>query len=75
MARQVELLDAGDSLSVSLPREMTDRLGLEPGDRLFVVETDRGVLLTPRDPEFDAATEAFAEVRRQYRNTLRRLAE
>ena len=44
-------------------------------DRVFAIETDRGVLITPYDPDFDAAMQAFDEVRRQYRNTLRKLAE
>jgi putative addiction module antidote len=74
MVQQVELQEAGDSLSVSLPREMTDRLGLQPGDRVFAIETDRGVLLTTHDPHLDVAMHAFKEVRRQYTHTLRRLA-
>jgi hypothetical protein len=40
-----------------------------------VTSRDRGVLLTPYDPAFDDALQAFQEVRKQYRNTLRRLAE
>ena len=30
---------------------MADRLRLEAGDRLLAVETERGILLTPYDPE------------------------
>jgi putative addiction module antidote len=74
MVRQVELQEAGDSLSVSLPREMTDRLGLQPGDRVFAIEMDGGVLLTTHDPDSHLAMQAFDEVRRQYTHTLRRLA-
>jgi hypothetical protein len=36
---------------------------------------ENGVLLTPYDPDFHDAIQAFAEVRRQYRNTLKKLAE
>ena len=52
-----------------------DRLHVGPGDRVFAVETDQGVLLTPYDPTFDAAMTAFETVRRQYRNTLKQIGE
>jgi bifunctional DNA-binding transcriptional regulator/antitoxin component of YhaV-PrlF toxin-antitoxin module len=54
---------------------MADRLHLDSGDRVYAIETERGILLTPYDPLFDDALQAFEEVRRQYRNTLRKLAE
>jgi antitoxin MazE len=75
MVREITLRQAGGSVTATLPKDIADRMHVGPGDRLFVIETDRGVLLTPYDPEFDAAAEAFEEVRRQYRNTLRKLAE
>jgi putative addiction module antidote len=75
MVKQITLRQAGGSVTATLPKDMMDRLNVRPGDRMFAVETERGVLLTPYDPDFDAAMEAFQEVRRQYRNTLRKLAE
>jgi bifunctional DNA-binding transcriptional regulator/antitoxin component of YhaV-PrlF toxin-antitoxin module len=54
---------------------MMDRLRIAPGDRLFAIETKDGVLLTPYDPAFDDAMQAFEKVRRQYRNTLKKLSE
>lgn len=75
MVRAIILRQAGGSVTATLPKDMADRLQLGPGDRVYAIETDRGVLLTPYDPDFDNAIEAFTEVRRQYRNTLRRLAE
>jgi antitoxin MazE len=75
MVREIILRRAGGSVTATLPKDMADRLQVGPGDKVYAIETDRGVLLTPYDPEFDDALEAFQEVRRQYRNTLRRLAE
>lgn len=75
MVREITLRQAGGSVTATIPRDMADRLRVAPGDRMFAIETDRGVLLTPYDPDFGDAVEAFEEVRRQYRNTLRRLAE
>jgi putative addiction module antidote len=75
MIREITLRQAGGSVTATLPKDMADRLHVRPGDKLYAVETDRGVLLTPYDPAFGEALDAFEQVRRQYRNTLRRLAE
>ena len=71
MIKEITLRQAGGSL----PKEMAERLQVRPGDRIFAVETENGVLLTPYDPDFHEAMQAFGEVRRQYRNTLKKLAE
>ncbi|SFJ70018.1 AbrB/MazE/SpoVT family DNA-binding domain-containing protein [Planctomicrobium piriforme] len=75
MVREIVLRQAGGSITATLPKEMADRLNLAAGDRVFAIETPQGVLLTPYDPEFDAAMQAFSDVRKQYRNTLRKLGE
>jgi antitoxin MazE len=75
MVRELTLRQAGGSVTATLPKDMADRLHVKPGDKVYAIETDRGVLLTPYDPAFDDALQAFEEVRRQYRNTLKRLAE
>jgi antitoxin MazE len=46
---------AGGSVSATLPKDMADRLHLEAGDRVLAVETDRGILVTPYDPEGERA--------------------
>jgi len=51
MPKEVTLRQAGGSVSATLPKDMADRLRLEAGDRVLAVETDRGILLTPYDPE------------------------
>jgi putative addiction module antidote len=75
MVREIVLRQAGGSVTATLPKDMVERLHLGAGDKLYAIETDRGVLLTPYDPQFDDAMQAFEEVRRQYRNTLKKLAE
>jgi len=65
----------GNSLGAILPTEVLRRLRVGEGDELFVVEDDEGVRLTPYDPDFDEALEAFEEGRKRYRNALRRLAQ
>jgi putative addiction module antidote len=75
MIKEITLRQAGGSVTATLPKEMTERLQIRPGDRMFAIETENGVLLTPYDPDFQDAMAAFTEVRRQYRNTLKTLAE
>jgi antitoxin MazE len=75
MVREITLRQAGGSVTATLPKDIAERLHVKPGDTIYAIETDRGVLLTPYDPAFGEALQAFEEVRRQYRNTLKRLAE
>jgi len=54
---------------------MADRLHLEAGDTVFAVETERGILLTPYDPEVEEALAIAGKVAGRYRNALRELAK
>lgn len=62
-------------MSATLPKDMTDRLQLEAGDSLFAVETDKGILLTPYDPNFDKAWKIYQRASRKYRDALHELAQ
>jgi putative addiction module antidote len=75
VTKEVTLRQAGGSVSATLPKDMASRLRLEPGDRVFAVETDRGILLTPYDPETERALRIAAKAARKYRNALRELAK
>ena len=37
-------------MGTTLPKDMAERLGVRPGDRLLAVETEQGILLTSYDP-------------------------
>ena len=75
MVKQTKIRRAGGSLSATLPKDMVDRLHLEAGDSVFLVETDRGLLLTPYDPEFETALDIYRRGAQRYRNALRELAK
>ena len=75
MARELKLRQAGGSVSATLPKDMADRLHLEPGDRVLAVETADGILLTPYDAETDHALKIAAKAAKKYRNVLRQLAK
>jgi putative addiction module antidote len=74
MATEITLRRIGGSIGATFPKEITDALNVGPGDRLTVVHTEQGILLTPFDPAFEAGMRAFAAVNAEYRNALRELA-
>lgn len=65
----------GNSTGVILPKELLERLRVEKGDALHVLETPRGIELTPYDPEFAVQMEAAERVMREDRDALRKLAK
>jgi putative addiction module antidote len=75
MVKKVTLRQVGGSIGATLPKDMVDRLHLRAGDRVFVVETEKGILLTPYDPDFDRAMAAYERTAAKYRNALRELAK
>jgi putative addiction module antidote len=75
MTKEVTLRQAGGSLSATLPKDMADRLGLEAGDRILAIETERGILLTPYAQETERAVKIAAKAAKKYRNALRQLAK
>lgn len=75
MMREITLRQVGGSIGATIPRDMADRLRLEVGDRLFAVETETGILLTPYDPAVEEGLALAARAARKYRNALRELAK
>lgn len=75
VVREVTLRQAGGSVSATLPKDMADRLRLEAGDRVLVVETDGGILVTPYNPATDRALRMAARAAKKYRSALRELAK
>ena len=71
----LKLTAVGTSTGVVIPKEMLSRLKLGRGDKLFVVETPSGYLLTPYDPDVERQVEIGKQVMRRYRNALRAMAK
>ena len=74
MVRRQTLKKIGGSVATVLPKSMLDRVHLQAGDTVNVVETSDGLLITPFDPDFADAMAAYTRGARKYRNALRRLA-
>jgi putative addiction module antidote len=75
MIAEITIHREGDALTTRLPKEMTDRLSLGDGDRIYAVETEHGILLTTVDPDLTRVMEAEARISAQYENALRELAK
>jgi putative addiction module antidote len=74
-AMTLKLIDIGNSTGVVLPKEILQRLRVDRGDTLYVIETPAGIELTPYSPEFAAQIEEAERVMREDRDVLRKLAE
>lgn len=80
MSKTLTIRQNGDEFSATFPPDVADALQLGDGDKLYLVPTEKGFLLTAEDPRADdaayqAAMRSFARVRERYRNTLRELAK
>lgn len=75
MVREITLRQVGGSIGATLPKDMVDRLHLAVGDRVLAVETERGILLSPYDPDVEAGLALAADAARKFRNALRELAK
>ena len=71
----LKLRKIGSSVGIILPKEMLETLHLSEGDQIFADATKDGLQLTPYDPDFEAAMEAFGRTRKKYRNALHQLAK
>ncbi|MCH9027964.1 MAG: AbrB/MazE/SpoVT family DNA-binding domain-containing protein [Proteobacteria bacterium] len=75
MSKIIKLRKVGNSVGVILPRDQLARLNVKDGDPLYIVETEKGIELTPYDPDFDAKMKAFERTSSKYRNALQDLAK
>jgi putative addiction module antidote len=71
----LKLTAVGTSTGVVIPKELLNRMKVERGDTLHVIETAEGYLLTPFDPAVAAQVEAGRSFMKEYRDTFKILAE
>lgn len=75
MASTLKLTAVGTSTGVVIPKEMLNRMKVERGDALHVIETPDGYLLTPYDPKIAAQVAMGREFMKEYRDTFKALAK
>jgi putative addiction module antidote len=73
---KLEIKKIGNSTGLILPKELLADLNLTQGDWVHVSRTaDRGLRVSPYDPDHAEALEAAREVMREYRDTFKALAK
>ena len=71
----LKLTTIGSSTGVIIPKAMLAELNVEKGDRLFVIKTPDGLMLTPYDPEIEKQLKIVRDFMKEYRDTFKILAE
>lgn len=75
MATAVKITTIGNSVGIVLPKEVLNRLHVEKGDMLYLIDSPGGVQLTPYNATLADKLEAFEHVMRENRDVLKKLAE
>jgi putative addiction module antidote len=65
----------GDSLVITLPQEVLEKLNVGEGDNVFLTETADGIQITIFDPELEKAMKIYKEGSEKYKNALGELAK
>lgn len=74
-AWETKIRAIGNSEGTVIPKEMLSQFHMSAGDRVHLVETEDGILVTPYDPTFARAMAIYREGAGDYRNAMRELAE
>jgi antitoxin MazE len=72
---QLKLRKTGNSLSTTWPKELLARLNVKEGDRLFVIETRPGIMVTPYDPELERTMQNPDAVIERFKHAYKVLAD
>jgi putative addiction module antidote len=75
MATTLKLTSIGNSTGIILPKELLEKLRVQKGDLLHVLETPNGIELTAHNPEFARQMDVAERVMRRRRTLLNKLAE
>jgi putative addiction module antidote len=72
---ETKIRKVGNSLGVTLPKPLIDKLHLKGGDKLTIEIKAAGLELKPADPAFEEWAEAYREANTDYKDVLNALAE
>ena len=71
----VKVTTVGNSVGITLPKEVLAKLHVGKGDTLCLTDAPDGVLLTPYSAEFAEIMEAAEVIMRENRDALKALAQ
>jgi putative addiction module antidote len=74
MTKETTIRAIGNSAGATIPKAMLERYRMAEGDRVHLIETEDGILITPFDPDFADAMAIYEEGAKRYRNAMRELA-
>jgi len=74
MPKETTIRRIGNSAGLTISKDILERQNLAEGDRVHIIETQDGLLITPFDPDFQEAMALYEEGAKDYRNALRELA-
>ena len=74
MNKSLKLSKMGDSIGTTFPKKVLQKLRVGEGDLLYVVETSRGLLLTPDDPAFANARDIAEKIIARDKDALKALS-
>ena len=72
---KLTLRKIGNSVGITFPKEILDKLQVNAGDELYLTETLDGVELITWNPEFQRVMEAAEEVTYRYHNALKEFVQ
>lgn len=71
----IKLTTVGNSTGAVLPKEVLDRLHVQKGDQLYLVEDDEGFRITPYNEEFMKQMELADSIMHEDKDVLKVLAK
>jgi putative addiction module antidote len=74
VTKETTIRAIGNSAGATIPKAMLERYRISEGDRVHLIETEDGILITPFDPTFADAMAVYEEGAKKYRNAMRELA-
>jgi putative addiction module antidote len=72
---ETKIRKIGNSLGVTLPKQLIDELHLKSGDKLTIEKNGPNLELKPVDPEFEEWAEAYRQANTDYKEVLKELAK
>lgn len=72
---QTKLSQIGNSMGLTLPKEILSHLKIHVDCKLYIIETPHGIEITSYDPSFAEAISIAEQVINQNKNVLKKLAE
>ncbi len=74
-SKESTIRQIGNSQGATIPKSMLDKFHLQSGDRVHLIETEAGILISPFDPDFEESMVISQKGTRKYRTALRELAK